>query len=311
VYIDLPNYNPNSLGEFGLAIDTDRAAASGGTQDPWHNGITFTYNSAYNNVDTTPVVSPYVLLPDVVIRGKLFSLAGSGDGSTELRRWVGSDWAGATFNWRGVTTSTIGTHVAFSYQHGVEFSIPFIDLGVPPTTTLHLEFYATGANGVGPGSLSGAWDTVPSDAQASALYTTTVQRRFATFDPLVVEPSVSFAASAYSVKEVDGTAPITLTVAPASTRLISVTLTTTNGTAGPADYVAVSQVFTIAAGLVSRVIPIHIATDALPEPDETVFLALSQPIRAHLTQPMTATLVIHDSPPTSSQSRLYLPILRR
>ena len=309
VYVDLPNYNSHSLGEFGLAIDTDGAASSGGTYDPWLNGITFTYTSIYNNVDTTPITASHVLLPDVVIRGSLFSVDDGGGGQTELRTWNGSDWNGAAVNWGGVTSSTVGTHVAFNYGHGIEFSIPFSDLSVPPTTTLHLEFYATGHNGIG--QLSGAWDTVPSDAQSSTLYEATTLHRLATLGPAASLPMVSFSAANYSATEAGGSAPITITVAPTSTRLISFTLTTADGTAGPADYVAISQTLTMTPGSSSRVIPLTILADALAEPDETVLLSLARPANAQLGQIVTATLTIHDSPPANTPNKLFLPMLRR
>ena len=167
VYVDLPNYSGLSQGEFGLAVDTNGLASSGSAQDPWGAGITFAYTSTYNNVDTTPVLTTHVLLPDVVIRGHLFSIASAQDnGWVELRAWTGSAWDGAAVNWGGISGDRIGDHIAFDYGHGLEFSLPFSDLGVPPTTTLHLEFYATGPNGIAT-DLSGAWDTVPSDAQSS------------------------------------------------------------------------------------------------------------------------------------------------
>jgi len=311
VYVDLPNYNTHSVGQFGLAIDTDGAASSGGTLDPWGNGITFAYTSTYNNVDASPITASHVLLPDVVIRGSLLSVDAGGGGRTELRTWNGSTWAGDGVNWGGVITSMVGTHVAFNYGNGIEFSIPFSDLSVPPTTTLHLEFYATGANGIGPGGLSGAWDTVPSDAQSDILYRATTQRRLATFGPPATVPVITFSAASYSTNEAAGSAPITITVAPTSTKLISFTLTTAGGTAGPADYVAISQIFTIAPDSNSRVVPVQILSDALVEPDETVLLGLSQAGNAVLGQTVTATLTIHDSPPANGPNKLFLPVLRR
>jgi Calx-beta domain len=309
VYVDLPNYTSHSVGEFGLAIDADGAASSGGTQDPWGNGITFTYTSTYNNVDTTPITASHVLLPDVVIRGSLFSVDAGGGGRTELRTWNGSAWAGDGVNWGEVTTSSVGANIAFLYGHGIEFSIPFSDLGVPPTTTLSLEFYATGANGIG--QFSGAWDTVPSDAQSDVQYRPTTQHRLATLGPPAILPLVSFSAASYSASEADGTAPITITVAPTSTSLISFTLITTDGTAGPADYVAISETFTMTPGSAARVVALHILADALAEPDETVLLGLSHPANAQLGQPLTATLIIHDSPPLSVHNSLFMPLLRR
>jgi hypothetical protein len=313
VYVDLPNYTSNSAGEFGLAVDTDGTAASGGTPDPWGNAITFAYTSTRNNVNATPLITTSTLLPDVVIRGQLFSFSGPGAGSTELRHWVpvSNTWDGAGVNWGGVVTNSVGTHVAFSYGQGIEFSIPFADLGVVPTSTLHLEFYATGKRVVGQNP--GAWDTVPADDQSQSLIQPTTQRRLATFDPSTppIEPLVSFSAAGYSTSEALGTAPITITVAPTSTLSISVTFATTNGTAGPADYIPISQTMAITAGQASLVVPLQVLTDTIAEPDETVFLNLSQPVYAQLGQLFTATLTIRDSPPVLDNRNLFLPLLRQ
>ena len=309
IYVDLPKYSDQSVGEFGLAIDTDGVAASGSSSGPNPSGITFAYTSTRNNVGATPVLTTTILLPDVLVHGYL--LGSHPNRWTDLYRWTGSLWSEIGVNWGGVTTTTVGAHIGFSYDYGLELSIPFADLSVPPTATLHLEFYATGANTVGSNGLSGAWDTVPSDAQSHQQYQLTTLHRLATFNPRDSLPAVSLSSAAYEVRETDGVAPITVTVAPTSTQLMSVRFQTTDGTAGPSDYLTVSQVITFAPGQSSRVVPLAVLTDMIVEPDETVFIALSQPINAELAAPITATLIIHDTPPTVMPGRLFLPMVRR
>ncbi len=311
VYVDLPQYGIQSTGEFALAVDTDGVAVSGSSSGPNPNAITFAYTSTRNNVGATPVLTTNILLPDVLVHGYLGQPSnGRTNRWVELNRWTGAAWEGSGVNWGGVTTTMIGEHVGFAYGHGAEFSIPYSDLGVPPTTTLHLEFITSGPNGVGP-NLSGAWDTVPSDDQSLQQYQSSTLRRLATFDLLDNIPVVALSSADYAVTEADGTVPITITVAPTSAQLISVTFQTADGTAGPADYVAVSQVVTFAPGQSRRVVPLVVLPDALVEPDETVFIELSQPVNAQLAQPITATLLIHDTPPAIFPDQLFLPLLRR
>jgi len=311
--VDLPNYNPNSVGEFGLAIDTDGLTASGSTSGPEANGVTFAYTSTLNNVNASPVITSNILLPDVVIHGRLFSVANGTYGPigwTELNHWNGTTWDDLGVNWGGITNTYIGTHIGFSYAHGIELSIPFNDLGVSPTSTLNLEFYAIGLKKIGLYQ-TGALDTLPSDAQAPALRQGTTQRRLANLNPPSILPLVSFSSGSYAVAEAAGSAPITITVAPTSTYSISVTLASADGTAGLADYVAVSQTVTISPGQSSRVVPLLVLADSIAEPDETVLLSLSQAVNAQLGQPFTATLTIHDSPPLVAQSKFFLPLVLR
>ena len=308
VYADLPNFNSSSVGQFGLAIDTNGLADSGGVNAPLTSSITFAYTSTYNNVGRSPIYTTSRLLPDVVIHGNLYSGAMSPAGWTELNHWTGSAWDAVGVNWGGITQTMTGTHVGFAFGRGLELSIPYADLGIWPTSTVHLEFYSIGPQVIG--SQSGAVDTVPPDDQAPADHVATTQRRLATFNPTAgfAAPRFSFSSSTYAVSEAQGVVPITITVAPTSTQLISVTFATAPGTAGLADYVPVSQVLTINPGLATRVVAVQILTDALAEPDETVRLSLGQPVSAQLGQPYTATLTIHDSP---WYTKLFLPLARR
>jgi len=313
VYVDLPGFNDaDSIGEFGLAIDTDGLAGSGATKDPRQNAISYAYDSTYNNVGVPPMAAPQFLLPDAVIRGRLYSSKSQApQGWTELDRWYADAWHGLGVNWGGVTGDPIGSHIAFSWGHGLELSIPFADLGVPPTQTLHLEFYATGQFIFG--HQQGAWDTIPSDAQAATDNAATIEQHLATVSlsaPLF-QPSLSFASASFSTTEAAGTIPITITLSPTSTQLVSVVLRTANGTADVTDYVPISQTVTFAAGQAASLVSVHVLTDTLVEPDETVSLSLSQPVNAQLAPPSTAILTIRDSPPSTPWRRLFLPFIRR
>jgi len=312
VYVDLPGFSGDSIGEFGLAIDTDGLAGSGAMKDPQRNAISYAYDSIYNNAGVPPVAAPQFLLPDAVIRGRLFSSQfPAARGWTELDRWYAYAWHGINVNWGGVTTDPIGSHIAFSWGHGLELSIPYADLGVPPTQTVHLEFYATGQVAVG--HQQGAWDTIPDDTQAPDDNVATTEQRLATVNlsaPLF-QPSLSFASGSFTTTEAAGTVPITVSLSPTSTQLVSVVLRTADGTADAADYVPISQTVTFAAGQAASLVSIDVLTDTLTEPDEKVILSLSQPVNAQLAPPFTATLTIRDSPASVLWRQLFLPFTSR
>ncbi len=308
VYADLPNYNNTSIGQFGLALDTDGLANSGGSHPAVSSNITFAYTSTYNNVGSSPVFTTSRLLPDVVIHGNLFSSAMNSAGWTELNHWTGAAWDGAGINWGGVDQLPTGTYVGFAFGHGLELRIPFAHLGIGPASTVHLEFFSIGRKLLS--APAGAVDTIPSDNQAPDDHTATTQQRLATFNSAAAAtvPRFAFGASNYVVTETQGLAPITITVAPTSTQLISVTFVTQSGTAGPEDFVPIFQVVTITPGLAQHVVNVHLLTDAPEAPDETVLLSLSQPVNAQLGLPFTATLTIHYP---GLLARLFLPLARR
>ena len=319
LYAALPNYSPDATGEFGLALDTDGLANSGGTIDPWASAITFAYTSTNNNLGASPIVTSSTLLPDAVIRGVIFGGTGTNPpgplGWTELRTWnpISHTWAGATINWGGVTTNTIGTHVAFAYGQGIELAIPYADLGISSSQPVNLEFYTTASAMVG--DIPGAWDTVPPDDQGASRDSPTTERRFATLDPRHPPelPAVAFSNATYQTSEIAGNVPITLTVAPTTTDPVYVTLSSADGTASAAsgDYVPISTTVMFAPSQAQHVTTIHVLTDTVSEPDETVLLSLSQPVGVQLGAPDTATLIIHDSPPPPTLYKLFLSLLRR
>ena len=185
LYVFVPLYaytRTQSSGSFGLVVATGRFTATGGTppRDPWNNDIRFAYTATHANVGGTPVPLPYRIIPDFVIRGNIVGQFTNDNGWTELRRWNGTDYStGAGTNWGGIPSGgMVGSRVAFADGSGVEFAIPFADLGISPTpgTPIHLQFYATQT-----GDSKGAYDTVPADDQSTGWDDSTTQRFLATY----------------------------------------------------------------------------------------------------------------------------------
>ncbi|MCS7281868.1 MAG: hypothetical protein NZ769_00700, partial [Anaerolineae bacterium] len=185
LYVFIPLYaytRTTSSGSFGLAIATGRYTATSGSppRDPWNNAIYFAYTATHANVGGTPVLLPYRIIPDFVVRGNIVGSGWSDNGWTELRRWNGTDYStGAGTNWGGIPSGgMIGTRVAFADGVGVEFAIPFADLGITPTpgTPIHLQFYATQTS-----NTKGAFDTVPADDQSTGWDDSTTQQYLATY----------------------------------------------------------------------------------------------------------------------------------
>ena len=107
-------------------------------------------------------------------------------------------------------------------------------------------------------------------------------------------PTVQFRQTDFSIGEISGTAPITLSLNKAYYRPVTVTLTTTDGTAtSAADYIGGGSV-SFAPGQVSQTHTIQILPDALDELDETIHLALQNPVNAGLGTPNNAVLTIVD-----------------
>jgi hypothetical protein len=183
VYVALPNYaQASASGEIGLVIvTTDDIGNSGGASDPGGNDITFAYTATHANTGTVPVDATQVILPEIVIRGDVPGTAFEDAGRTVFFRWNGASWSGGDTNWGGIGgLSTVGTHVAYFNGEGVEFSIPYTDLQVPPETLLSLQFFTAPRQVFFNG---GAYDTVPSDDQIALITQTTTLRRLATLVP--------------------------------------------------------------------------------------------------------------------------------
>ncbi|MBN1486767.1 MAG: DUF11 domain-containing protein [Anaerolineae bacterium] len=182
VYASLYAYTSTvSSGQIGLVLDVDGNPNAGGSSDPWGNAITFEYDS----VDGADTLS--TMLPDYVIRGNLANGEGGGDnGWTELRAWNGVDWDGSGTNWGGIggKPTMVGSKIAYSDTHGVEFAIPLADIGNPDPVDVHLQVFSTQS---GPGT-KGAYDTVPSDNQSAGWSNATTENNLVSV-PLAVDPA--------------------------------------------------------------------------------------------------------------------------
>ena len=109
---------------------------------------------------------------------------------------------------------------------------------------------------------------------------------------------VSFSSATYSVAEnvASGTATITVTLSIVPADTVEVHYATSDGTAeAGSDYVAASGTLTFAAGETSKTFAITIVNDDTIEANETIGLALSDPVGAALGSPNTATLTIVDN----------------
>ncbi|GEM_PF-1144583 len=107
-------------------------------------------------------------------------------------------------------------------------------------------------------------------------------------------PEVAFGATGYSVNEGDGYAVISVTLSYASVQTVTVAYATNNGTATAGnDYILTEGKLTFAPGDQISTFSVPISDDdTLLEPDETLTLVLSDPSRATLGTPITATLTI-------------------
>ena len=83
----------------------------------------------------------------------------------------------------------------------------------------------------------------------------------------------------------------------------SVDVTTSDGSAtASSDYTPVSETLTFGAGESVKTVTVPVAADTGTEGDETVNLALSNPVGGSLGTPSSATLSILDRPPPSRSS---------
>ena len=109
--------------------------------------------------------------------------------------------------------------------------------------------------------------------------------------------SIQFSASTYTVAETTATATITVVRSGALGTPVTVDFATSDGTAtAGADYTAVTQTLTFAAGVASRTVSVPITNDADDESNETVLLQLTNPGSGAVLGPRdTATLTIVDN----------------
>ncbi len=109
-------------------------------------------------------------------------------------------------------------------------------------------------------------------------------------------PNVQFSAANYSIVESDGMAVITVVLDTPSGKTIQVNYATSNGTAtADNDYTAMNGLLTFNPSEITKSFTVPITDDTLDEPDETVNLALSNPVNATHGASTNATLTIIDN----------------
>lgn len=170
--------------------------------------------------------------------------------------------------------------------------------------TLTITADTAGTNG--PPSINGntVTFTPASNFSGTATFNYTVSDSFDTDTGTVtvtVNPggTIHFSSPTYSVTESGGSAVVTITRTGGSTGATSVQFSTSNGTAGAADYTTTNTTVNFADGQTSQTVNVPIINDTANEPDETINLALSNVTgTGQLGTQATATLTIlnDDSP---------------
>jgi hypothetical protein len=125
------------------------------------------------------------------------------------------------------------------------------------------------------------------------------------------QPSVRFSAADYAAGEAVGSVTVSVTLSNPYSLTVAVDYATSGGTATPGeDYAAVSGTLTFDPGVTHRAFVILIVDDGLVESNETIGLALSDPVNADLGTPEFVTLSILDDD-VEEMHYIYLPVLRR
>ncbi len=115
------------------------------------------------------------------------------------------------------------------------------------------------------------------------------------------DPTISIAPVNPTVAE-SGSAAFTVTLSQPSTKTVTVSWSTANGTATSADYTPQgSTLLTFTPGQTSQPISVPITTDALDEADETFVVSLSGPSESYLgVSSTTVTITDDDATPSLS-----------
>jgi hypothetical protein len=120
-------------------------------------------------------------------------------------------------------------------------------------------------------------------------------------------PTPQLEVTGAEASEVDGILSFVVSLSSRSPQTVTVGYATVDGTAiAPGDYLSDTGVLIISPGNLTATVPVSLAHDEVHEPDETLFLRLTNPVQAILEMTQ-AEGIIHDS----SQGTLYLPGLKR
>lgn len=119
---------------------------------------------------------------------------------------------------------------------------------------------------------------------------------------------LQFSSSTYSAFEGGGSADVTITRTAGSSGTVFASFTTSDGTAGTADYILTRQTIMFADGdETPKTITIPIKGDELPELNETVNVSLFHPVGgAGIGAPSTAVLTVVDGGPDALLGGLTL-----
>ena len=132
---------------------------------------------------------------------------------------------------------------------------------------------------------------------ASGTFGSTINPGPATFDNYNVAPPIGFQLSAgsYSRSESGGAVTITIVRTGTTDNPASVNYATADGTARAGeDYTATNGTLVFGSGETSQTFAININSDTVLETDETVNIALSNPVGSRLNERANATLTIID-----------------
>ena len=114
-------------------------------------------------------------------------------------------------------------------------------------------------------------------------------------------PLVAFSAPSFIGSEAEGEGKVAIGLQQPSAKPVTVTLTTSGGTATPLqDYLPITGTVTVPPGELFGYFAVPLLNDAVDEPDETVQVSLIEVENGRFTTPTTAQLTIadDDTPPT-------------
>jgi len=97
-----------------------------------------------------------------------------------------------------------------------------------------------------------------------------------------VSSTAALSANDATGHEGDGTIPVTVRLARTSATGVNVRYATANGSAGPADYTAVTGILRFPRGVTALTVQVPVNADGIAEGTETFSLVLSSPVRAIL-----------------------------
>ncbi len=179
------------------------------------------------------------------------------------------------------------------------------------------EVYTQPIGDVQPGEVAQvSWQVEVTGGPGTYEYTTVAEftsgERFTTTNQVVVQETVGFEQSGYTVSEDAGAATITIQRINLGDGPITVDYSTADGTAtANSDYTPLSGTLTFAAGEESQLLSIPIVDDDEQEQVETIVLTLTNPTGgAAILERGEVTLTIVDDDAIQEPTPVFLPLLQ-